>query len=103
MTRRTQQQRGQLVNEARRWRCDICGEEDYWGPGWAWWGSLRDMDNGVIPFVQCPKHPVGGRAPLHRVYFCNACGKNIGLRSPPDTVTCSRCGHVNVIGDKVKA
>ena len=38
-----------------------------------------------------------------RVYFCDACGKKIGLRQPPFKVPCSRCGHVNVIGDKVRA
>ena len=38
-----------------------------------------------------------------RRFYCDACGKYIGLRKPPDTVTCSRCGHVNVVGDKVKA
>jgi len=38
-----------------------------------------------------------------RVYFCDACGKALGKREPPDRVRCSRCGHVNVIGDKVRA
>ncbi len=30
-----------------------------------------------------------------RVYFCDACGKNIGKRQLPFKVPCSRCGHVN--------
>ncbi len=47
----------------KRYRCRICGNEDYWKEGWIWWGSDRDMDDGVEPFVQCPKHPVDGRGP----------------------------------------
>ncbi|KKK57896.1 hypothetical protein LCGC14_3049860, partial [marine sediment metagenome] len=26
-----------------------------------------------------------------RRWYCDACGKYIGKREPPDTVTCSRC------------
>ena len=36
-----------------------------------------------------------------RRYFCDACGKNIGLRSPRDTVKCTRCGHVNDLTKRV--
>ena len=32
-----------------------------------------------------------------RLYFCDACGKNIGKREPPATVKCTRCGHMNMI------
>ncbi len=30
-----------------------------------------------------------------RRFYCDACGKCLGKRSPPDTVKCTRCGHVN--------
>lgn len=41
-----------------------------------------------------------------RRYFCDRCGKQLGKRDPPcPPVTCSRCGHVNVLkeDDKVRA
>jgi DNA-directed RNA polymerase subunit RPC12/RpoP len=37
-----------------------------------------------------------------RRYYCDACGKYLGKREPPDTVECSRCGHVNVIKESGK-
>ena len=40
----------------RLWRCDECGEKGQWGEGWVWWGSLRDVDDGIVPYVRCPKH-----------------------------------------------
>jgi len=36
-----------------------------------------------------------------RRYYCDACGKVLGKREPPDTVTCSRCGHVNELTKRV--
>ena len=30
-----------------------------------------------------------------RLFYCDACGKNIGRRRPPFIVTCGRCGHLN--------
>jgi len=27
-----------------RWHCDGCGKEDWWGPGWSYYGSIALMD-----------------------------------------------------------
>lgn len=39
---------------ARVWVCAHCGKRDTWGPGWSWYGSLRQLDlTGEPEFVVC--------------------------------------------------
>jgi DNA-directed RNA polymerase subunit RPC12/RpoP len=49
----------------------------------------------VLPLPQGRAHQVTRR------YYCDACGKCLGKREPPDTVECSRCGHVNELTKRV--
>ncbi len=32
-------------------RCSICERVDEWGPGWMWYGSIADMEDGNIAKV----------------------------------------------------
>ena len=39
----------------RAWRCSRCGLTSSWGPGWAWLGTWRELDDGRGPReVLCP-------------------------------------------------
>ena len=31
----------------QRWVCDACGKVEVWGPGWSWFGSYRDLEDGT--------------------------------------------------------
>ena len=46
------------------YRCDGCGAADVWRPGWSWYGSYRDLDDGRNVPTYCPqctaKQPQGG-------------------------------------------
>lgn len=40
----------------RVWVCARCGKRDTWGPGWSWFGSLRQLDmTGEPEFVVCSR------------------------------------------------
>lgn len=38
----------------RTWVCSKCGTADRWRKGWAYYGSLEGLENGVIQEVRCP-------------------------------------------------
>ena len=31
-----------------RWRCAVCGKREPWGPGWAWFGSWRQIGPDLL-------------------------------------------------------
>lgn len=33
--------------------CSACGRSSVWGPGWVWYGSYRQVDDGLPPFKAC--------------------------------------------------
>lgn len=33
--------------------CSACGRSSVWGPGWAWYGSHRQVDDGLPLFKAC--------------------------------------------------
>ena len=33
----------------RLWDCTTCGQQGPWGPGWAWFGSYRELEATGIP------------------------------------------------------
>jgi hypothetical protein len=35
------------------YRCSVCGTKGEWGPGWYWFGSFFDEENGDIPVMVC--------------------------------------------------
>lgn len=35
------------------WTCDGCGNIGPWGPTWAWYGAILDLDNGSQIVVAC--------------------------------------------------
>lgn len=38
----------------RVWKCTVCRKREPWGPGWAWFGSWRQLDlTGEPEFVAC--------------------------------------------------
>ena len=40
----------------RVWACAQCGKREPWGPGWYWYGSLRDLDlTGEPEYVVCSR------------------------------------------------
>jgi len=46
----------------RVWICDACNKREIWGPGWRWYGSLADEDDGHIPRLVCSDEcAAGGR------------------------------------------
>jgi hypothetical protein len=36
--------------------CAMCGQRSEWGPGWRWYGSWADIDDGWVLKV-CPACP----------------------------------------------
>ena len=41
------------VPTGRVHRCTACGKEEPWGPGWAWYGSYKMIDDGVPIYKAC--------------------------------------------------
>lgn len=39
----------------RLYRCRDCGAVDHWKEGWRWFGSIKDLDDGVDVPCFCPK------------------------------------------------
>lgn len=37
----------------RVWKCSVCSQEAVWGKGWAWYGSIKDEDDGNMGLVVC--------------------------------------------------
>ncbi len=56
--------RRQVTNKERRrtpegkalHACCLCDRVGPWGPGWRWYGSYREEENGVPVMKFCPSH-----------------------------------------------
>lgn len=35
------------------WRCDGCGKVERWGPGWGYYGSIFEAEEGILRWVAC--------------------------------------------------
>jgi len=47
-------------------QCSICGVNQEWNDNWSWYGSIKDMENGLPIVKTCSEEcrEIAGQAPI---------------------------------------